>query len=125
VDSDYTPKEHFYVQMDGRQVYNFAVRVNTEVISDLLEKHGLGIDDIKWVVPHQANVRIIQAAAKRLKLPMEKFFVNIEEYANTSAASIPIALNELYESGGIERGDYLMFVGFGAGLSYGGNLLRW
>jgi 3-oxoacyl-[acyl-carrier-protein] synthase-3 len=120
-----TPREHLYVHMNGRQVYNFAVRVNTEIISELFERNGIGIDDIKKIVPHQANIRIIQAAAKRLSLPMEKFFVNIEEYANTSAASIPIALNELYESGGLERGDYLLFVGFGAGLSYGGNLLRW
>lgn len=125
VDCSSTPEEDLYIQMDGRKVYNFAVRVNTEVISRLLEKHDLTFDKLKWVVPHQANIRIIQAAAKRLKLPIDKFFVNIEEYANTSAASIPIALNELYESGGIERGDYLLFVGFGAGLSYGGNLLRW
>ncbi len=120
-----TPKENLYVYMNGRQVYNFAVRVNTEIISELFERNHIGIDDIKKIVPHQANIRIIQAAAKRLSLPMEKFYVNIEEYANTSAASIPIALNELYESGSLERGDYLLFVGFGAGLSYGGNLLRW
>ncbi|MFO7849259.1 MAG: beta-ketoacyl-ACP synthase III [Spirochaetia bacterium] len=120
-----TRPEHIYLHMDGRQVYNFAVRVNTEIISELLEANNLSIDDIKRIVPHQANIRIIQAAAKRLKIPMEKFFVNIEEYANTSAASIPIALNEYYESGELERGDILLFVGFGAGLSYGGNLLRW
>jgi 3-oxoacyl-[acyl-carrier-protein] synthase-3 len=120
-----TPKEHLYLHMNGRQVYNFAVKVNTEIISELFERNNIGIEDLKRIVPHQANIRIIQAAAKRLKLPMEKFFVNIEEYANTSAASIPIALNELHESGELERGDYLLFVGFGAGLSYGGNLIRW
>ena len=125
IDYTSTPKEDQFIYMNGRQVYNFAVRVNTEIISELFERNGIGIDEIKRIVPHQANIRIIQAAAKRLGLPMEKFFVNIEEYANTSAASIPIALNELYESGGLERGDYLLFVGFGAGLSYGGNLLRW
>ncbi|MFP4179084.1 MAG: beta-ketoacyl-ACP synthase III [Spirochaetaceae bacterium] len=120
-----TPKEDILLHMDGRQVYNFAVRVNTEIISELLEANKFGVEDVKRIIPHQANIRIIQAAAKRLKIPMEKFFVNIEEYANTSAASIPIALNEYYESGELERGDLLLFVGFGAGLSYGGNLLRW
>ncbi len=125
IDLSRTREEDLYVQMDGRKVYNFAVRVNTELISELLERNTLSIADIAWVVPHQANVRIIQAAAKRLKIPMEKFFLNIEEYANTSAASIPIALNELYESGRLNRGDILMFIGFGAGLTFGGNIIRW
>lgn len=125
IDFASTPKEDIYIYMDGRQVYNFAVRVNTEIISELLEANNVTVDDVKRIIPHQANIRIIQAAAKRLKIPMEKFFVNIEEYANTSAASIPIALNEFHESGELKRGDLLLFVGFGAGLSYGGNLLRW
>jgi 3-oxoacyl-[acyl-carrier-protein] synthase III len=125
IDLSSTREEDLFVQMDGRKVYNFAVRVNTELISKLLERNALSIDDITWIVPHQANVRIIQAAAKRLKIPMEKFFLNIEEYANTSAASIPIALNELNESGKLNRGDLLMFIGFGAGLTFGGNLIRW
>jgi 3-oxoacyl-[acyl-carrier-protein] synthase III len=120
-----TPEEHLYIQMNGRQVYNFAVRVNTEIIKSLLERNNMEFDQIKWVVPHQANIRIIQAAANRLKLPMEKFFTNIHEYANTSAASIPIALNEMFEKGKLETGDTLLLTGFGAGLTYGGNLLRW
>ncbi len=85
--------------MDGRQVYNFAVKVVSEGIVDLMETNHLGIDDIAWIVPHQANVRIIEAAAKRSKIPLEKFFMNIEEYANTSAASIPIALSEMCARG--------------------------
>ncbi len=125
IDLKATPPEDLYIQMNGRQVYNFAVRVNTEIIQRLLERNSMTVDDLRWIVPHQANIRIIQAAAKRLKLPMEKFFTNIDEYANTSAASIPIALNELYETGQIERGDYILLTGFGAGLTYGGNLLRW
>ncbi len=120
-----TPEEDLYIQMNGRQVYNFAVRVNTEIIKSLLEKNSLKFDQVKWVVPHQANIRILQAAANRLKLPMDKFFTNIHEYANTSAASIPIALNEMYETGKLEAGDTLLLTGFGAGLTYGGNLLRW
>ena len=83
------------------------------------------IDQIKYIVPHQANVRIIEAAAKRGKIPIEKFYMNIEEYANTSAATIPIALNDLYEMDRLEKGDLLVTIGFGAGLTFGGNLLRW
>ncbi|MDY7028385.1 MAG: beta-ketoacyl-ACP synthase III [Spirochaetota bacterium] len=125
IDFRTTPQDDLYIQMNGRQVYNFAVRVNTEIIQRLLERNSMTVDDLRWIVPHQANIRIIQAAAKRLKLPMEKFFTNIDEYANTSAASIPIALNELYETDRIKRGDYILLTGFGAGLTYGGNLLRW
>jgi len=125
IDLKTTRQEDLFIQMNGRQVYNFAVRVNTEIIQRLLERNNLTVDDLRWIVPHQANIRIIQAAAKRLKLPMDKFFTNIHEYANTSAASIPIALNELYETDRIKRGDLILLTGFGAGLTYGGNLLRW
>jgi 3-oxoacyl-[acyl-carrier-protein] synthase-3 len=76
-------------------------------------------------VPHQANSRIIEAAAKRLGVPFEKFYVNIEEYANTSTASIPIALNEMHEKGMLDKGDLILTVGFGAGLTSGGTLIRW
>lgn len=125
IDLEKTRLEDLYIRMNGRQVYNFAVRVNTTVITDLLERNKLKAEDLRWIVPHQANIRIIQAAANRLKLPLEKFFTNIDEYANTSAASIPIALNSMYEGNMMERGDLLLLTGFGAGLTYGGNLLRW
>jgi 3-oxoacyl-[acyl-carrier-protein] synthase-3 len=113
------------LKMDGRQVYNFAVKVVSEGIVDLMASNNLTPDDIAWIVPHQANVRIIEAAAKRSKIPLEKFFVNIEEYANTSAASIPIALSEMCAKGLLKKGDLIMTFGFGAGLTYGGNLVRW
>jgi len=113
------------LHMDGRQVYNFAVRVMSECTVELMESSNLTPDDIAWIVPHQANVRIIEAAAKRSKIPLEKFFVNIEEYANTSAASIPIALSEMDEKGLLKKGDLLLTFGFGSGLTYGGNLIRW
>lgn len=117
--------ENSFIYMDGRLVYNFAVRAVTDVIRILMEKHSLKAEDLKYIVPHQANQRIIQAASKRLGIPMDKFYLNIEEYANTSAATIPIALNEMEEKGVLKKGDLLLTVGFGAGLAYGGNLLRW
>ncbi|MBN1797629.1 MAG: ketoacyl-ACP synthase III [Spirochaetales bacterium] len=114
-----------YIRMDGQKVYHFAVRVLCKTIKRILEKYNLSIDDIAYIVPHQANIRIIEAAAKRLKIPIEKFYVNIQEYANTSGATIPIALGEMVEKGLLRRGDYIITVGFGGGLTYGGNLICW
>jgi len=114
-----------FLHMDGRQVYNFAVKAVSEGLVDLMEKSHLSVKDVAWIVPHQANIRIIEAAAKRSKIPMEKFFMNIEEYANTSAASIPIALSEMCSRDLLKRGDVVLTFGFGAGLTYGGNLIRW
>lgn len=113
------------IKMEGQPVYNFAVPAIIEVIEQILDRNRLTIDDITYVVPHQANRRIIEAAAKRARIPAEKFYINIEEYANTSAATIPIALNELHEQDKIARGDLLITVGFGSGLTFGGNLLKW
>jgi 3-oxoacyl-[acyl-carrier-protein] synthase-3 len=111
--------------MEGRKVYNFAVQTIVDTITSLMEKEHLGVDDISYIVPHQANSRIIQAAAKRLKFPLEKFFLNIEDYANTSAASIPLALRDLEQSGKLNKGDTIITVGFGAGLTSGGNVIVW
>jgi len=113
------------LHMDGQKVYNFAVKVVSEGILDIMERNNVCLQDVAWIVPHQANVRIIEAASKRSKIPLSKFFVNIEEYANTSAASIPIALSEMQEKGLVKHGDLLVTFGFGAGLTYGGNLIRW
>jgi len=118
------PKEAF-LAMDGRKVYNFAVKSTTDIISGLMSRYKLTLDAVSYIVPHQANIRIIEAASSRLKIPMEKFFINISEYANTSAASIPIALNDMYERGLLKRGDCILTVGFGSGLTCGGNALRW
>jgi 3-oxoacyl-[acyl-carrier-protein] synthase-3 len=114
-----------HVEMNGRAVYNFAVKVLTETIENLLAEEHIAIDEVRRIIPHQANARIVQAAGKRLGIPEEKFFLNIEDYANTSSASIPIALDELNRGGGISKGDLIMTVGFGAGLTYGGNLIIW
>jgi 3-oxoacyl-[acyl-carrier-protein] synthase-3 len=113
------------LEMDGRAVYNFAVKAMTDVVEKLLAEEGISIEEVSRIVPHQANARIVQAAAKRLGIPEEKFFLNIAEYANTSAASIPIALDELNRDGKIGKGDMLMTIGFGAGLTFGGNLIIW
>ncbi|MDR2509117.1 MAG: ketoacyl-ACP synthase III [Spirochaetaceae bacterium] len=114
-----------HIDMDGRAVYNFAVKIITETIENLLTADGITIDAVRWIIPHQANARIVAAAQKRLGIPEEKIYLNIEEYANTSAASIGIALDELNRKGSLSRGDILLLVGFGAGLSYGGALVVW
>ncbi len=117
--------DNTYLYMDGRAVYNFAVKAVKEVIEDLLVRNGLTIDDIDYVVPHQANSRIIQAAAKRLGTDTSKFFMNIDQYANTSAATIPIAFDDMNRQGLLKPGMKIITVGFGAGLTYGGNYILW
>jgi 3-oxoacyl-[acyl-carrier-protein] synthase-3 len=114
-----------HMEMNGQAVYNFAVKAVTETIGNLLKQEGITLDDLARIIPHQANARIVQAAGKRLGIPEDKFFLNIEEYANTSAASIPLALDELNRKGQLRRGDLILTVGFGGGLTYGGNLIVW
>ena len=113
------------LKMDGRAVFNFAVRSFCDIIAQTLEHYGWTEKDVSWVVPHQANTRIIDAAVKRIAVPKEKFYVNIDRFANTSSASIPIALDEMKENGLIKRGDRLIFAAFGAGLVYGGITVEW
>jgi 3-oxoacyl-[acyl-carrier-protein] synthase III len=113
------------LEMNGRKIYNFAVRTIPELIERLLKACGRKLEEFAWIVPHQANARIIQAVAKHVGLPEERFYMNIEEYANTSSASIPIALGEMDQRGLLKRGDLVMLLGFGAGLTYGGAVLRW
>jgi 3-oxoacyl-[acyl-carrier-protein] synthase-3 len=117
------PKK-IYMQVKGRAVYQQAVRRIVESVTGCMEHCGLGIDDIKMVIPHQMNARIIESAAKRLNLPDEKVFVNIHEYGNTSSASVPIAFDECVRKGKIKRGDIVIFVAFGAGLTWGANILE-
>ena len=120
-----TLEKPIQIDLNGQAVYNFAVKAMTETIKDILAHEGFSIDDVSVIIPHQANARIIQAATKRLKIPEEKCFLNIEEYANTSAASIPIALDELNRAGKLKTDDLILTVGFGAGLTYGANLIIW
>jgi 3-oxoacyl-[acyl-carrier-protein] synthase-3 len=113
------------VEMNGQEVYNFAVKAITGTLDALMKAGDIKVDDIARIVPHQANARIVQAAARRLHIPLEKFYLNIEEYANTSSASIPIALDELNRNGQLKKGDLILTVGFGGGLTYGGNIIVW
>lgn len=117
--------EPIYIHMEGQQTFRFAVEVVPACIHELLEQAGLEAGDIDWFVLHQANKRIIDHISKKLGLPPEKFYMNLDHYGNTSAASIPIALDEMAEQGLLERGQKLVFVGFGAGLTWGGTLLEW
>jgi 3-oxoacyl-[acyl-carrier-protein] synthase-3 len=110
--------------MNGREVFKFATRVVGKACRQALAKAGMALEDVDWIIPHQANLRIIQAAARSLKLPMEKFVVNIEKYGNTSAASIPLALTEGLDNGRIRTDDILLMVSFGAGLTWGAIVLQ-
>jgi 3-oxoacyl-[acyl-carrier-protein] synthase III len=116
--------DHF-IKMKGKEVFKLAVRVMEEAARDILEQHGLAATQIGLVIPHQANLRIIDAIAQYLELPVDRFFVNVDRYGNTSAASIPIALDEARRAGRIKQGDLTLLVAFGAGLTYGSALIRW
>ena len=113
------------VDMDGRQVYRFATNVIASSIQDVLKMSQMALEDVALIIPHQANVRIIETAAKKLKLPLEKFYLNLERTGNTSAASIPIALCEAVEEGRLKPDDNVIFVGFGGGLTWGASLVKW
>jgi 3-oxoacyl-[acyl-carrier-protein] synthase-3 len=113
------------IRMKGKEVFKLAVRAMDEAARDILEQHHLRADQISLVIPHQANLRIIEAISEYLELPMDRFFVNVDRYGNTSAASIPIALDEARRAGRIKPGELTMLVAFGAGLTYGSALIRW
>jgi 3-oxoacyl-[acyl-carrier-protein] synthase-3 len=113
------------IKMSGKEVYKQAVIAMVDAAKKALEKAGLTIDDIACVIPHQANVRIIEAIADRLKIPVEKVFVNLDRYGNTSAAAVAIALDEANRSGRIKAGDYVLMVVFGGGLTWAGSVIEW
>lgn len=114
-----------FLKMKGQDVFKFAVTALPETVLKTLEKAGVSADEIKMIVPHQANYRIIGSAAKRLSIDVEKFYMNMDRYGNTSSASIGIALDEAVKAGKIVKGDYIVLVGFGAGLTYGSCLIKW
>jgi 3-oxoacyl-[acyl-carrier-protein] synthase III len=113
------------LMMKGREVFRFAVDIMGEAAVQALDSVGLSPADVDLFIPHQANIRIITAAAKRLDMPMEKVFVNVDRYGNTSAASVPLALYEAWKAGKVQPGNLIVTVGFGAGLTWGANVIRW
>lgn len=118
-------KNLHYIHMRGRDIFRFAVRATGKAAAEVLAAAGLKVSDVDHFIPHQANVRIIEAAAKRLKLPREKVLVNVDRYGNTSTASMPIALAEAVREGRIKKGDCILMVGFGAGLTWAAAVLKW
>jgi len=114
-----------FVHQEGQAVFKFAVKRMGEVSANLLAKHGLKTSDVKLMVPHQANRRIIQACADRLGMPIENVLINIERYGNTTAGTIPIATHEALKTGRLHKGDIVLFAAVGAGFTVGANLWRW
>ncbi|MBS5982076.1 MAG: ketoacyl-ACP synthase III [Clostridium butyricum] len=114
-----------HIYMNGGDVLKFAVNALADSVNKVLDETGLSMDDIKYIVPHQANVRIIQSAAKKLHTDLDKFYINLEKYGNTSSASVPIALNEMYEKGMLKKGDKFILVAFGGGLTYAATMIEW
>ena len=122
---DTIEKNMHYVHQDGRNVFKFAVKLMTEVSLEILERNGYTAEDLALYVPHQANLRIIQSSVERLKLRPEQVVINIDRYANTTAATIPIGLAEAYHGGRIKEGDLMLLASFGAGFTWGSLLIRW
>jgi 3-oxoacyl-[acyl-carrier-protein] synthase-3 len=116
--------KHF-IEMDGREVFRFATRVMAQATREALDSANLELDDVKWIIPHQANFRIIEAAARGLKVPLERFVINVDRFGNTSTASIPIAAVEAVQDGRLQVGDPIVLVGFGAGLTWGALAAEW
>jgi 3-oxoacyl-[acyl-carrier-protein] synthase-3 len=114
-----------YIHMNGREVFRFATRVMTDATQEAVAAANLTMDDIQLIIPHQANRRIIEAAARGLNVPMDRVMVNVDRYGNTSTASIPIAACEAIEQGRLKPGDRTVFVGFGGGLTWGSTLVQW
>jgi 3-oxoacyl-[acyl-carrier-protein] synthase-3 len=114
-----------YARMKGSELFKVAVRMFTEATGSILERHGFTVDDVDLFVPHQANLRIIEAAAKRLSLPMDRVFVNLDRYGNTGAASVYVALEEAATAGRLKPGDLVLLAAFGGGVTWGAALYRW
>ncbi|WP_432354674.1 beta-ketoacyl-ACP synthase III [Sporosarcina sp. A2] len=127
--ADGTGGEHLYqdryLKMNGREVFKFAVRQMGETAVNVIEKAGLSKEDVDFLIPHQANIRIMEASRERLGLPPEKMSKTVHKYGNTSAASIPISLHDDIEEGRVKDDDILVLVGFGGGLTWGGICMRW
>jgi 3-oxoacyl-[acyl-carrier-protein] synthase-3 len=111
--------------MEGNKVYKLAVRAMSSAVEDIIKRNNLTSQDVDWIIPHQANLRIIEGVADKLKVPMSKVIVNIEKYANMSSATVPVAADEAIRSKKIRRGDIMVMVAFGAGMTWGSVLARY
>ncbi len=114
-----------FIRMDGKEVFKFAVHALEDSVKEIIQKAGFTFEDIDLLIPHQANLRIIEHVRKKFNLPEKKVYVNLMKYGNTSAASVPLALDEAVNEGRIKSGDLVVLAGFGAGLTYGSNIIRW
>lgn len=114
-----------YIKFKGKEVFKLAINNITNLITDTINKNGFSLEDIDLIIPHQSNLRIIEATMEKLGLPMEKAVVNIDKYGNTSSASIPIAIDEARKEGRLSKGDIVMLVAFGGGLTWGSSIIRW
>jgi 3-oxoacyl-[acyl-carrier-protein] synthase-3 len=122
---DTVEAKSFYVKMEGNRLFKKAVSCLADIATSAVEHHNLTSKDIRLLIPHQANLRIIRATAERLAIPMDRVYTNIEKYGNTSSASIPIALDEACREGFLKEGDYVLLVTFGAGLTWGASVVKW
>ncbi len=114
-----------FVKMNGREVFKHAVTNMTQSAFSVLEKTGVNIEEVDWIIPHQANMRIIQAVGQRLGAPLDKFVINVDKYGNTSGASIGLALDEAVKDGRVKAGDTILFIVFGGGFTWGSTLMEW
>ncbi len=118
-------KDLHYIHMDGREVFKFAVRAMSKSALEIIKDVGYSIEDVDYMIPHQANIRIIEAVAKKINLTMDKVYVNLNDYGNMSVASIPVALDEAVKNGSIKAGDIIILVAFGGGLTWGSSVIKW
>ncbi|HCE46887.1 MAG TPA: 3-oxoacyl-ACP synthase [Lentisphaeria bacterium] len=118
-------KRMHFLSMEGQEVFKLAVNEMAKACQDVLATAKVDISEVRWLIPHQANLRIIKAVGNKLEIPEEKVYINVHKYGNTSAASVVIALDEIVRSGKLDRGDYVLLTAFGAGITWGANLLRW
>ncbi|MBI5327821.1 MAG: ketoacyl-ACP synthase III [Deltaproteobacteria bacterium] len=119
------PHENSFLRMQGNETFKIAVRTMSEVCHEALDHNGLKVEDVSLLIPHQANMRIIKATAERLGLPEEKIYINLDKYGNTSAGSIPLALDEAVKKGVVKKGDIILFVAFGGGFTWAAAVVRW
>jgi 3-oxoacyl-[acyl-carrier-protein] synthase-3 len=118
-------KNQHYIHMNGQEIFKHAVRSMVSICEEVMAKQKVTINEVNWLVPHQANIRIIDAVGKKLNIPTERVAINVQKYGNTSAATVPACFDEYIESGQIKRGDLVLMTTFGGGLSWAGGLVRW